>query len=51
MVNRFVNETEQRVAFIVNWSGELRKLDKNEFVGEVTAVSTSGAWIHMVKPR
>ena len=41
MVNRFVNETEQRAAFIVNWSGELRKLDKNEFVGEVTAVSTS----------
>jgi hypothetical protein len=47
--NRLTNDTGQAVSFIVNWSDAAPVLGKNEFVGDVTPVSTSGAWVHRAR--
>lgn len=47
--NRFTNDTGKTVSFIVNWTDAEPVLEKNEFVGAVTPVSTSGVWIHRAR--
>jgi hypothetical protein len=47
--NHFVNDTNGVPSFLVNWSFTRPVLDKNTFIGDVTSVSTSGAWVHRMR--
>jgi Right handed beta helix region len=44
--NHFSNDTGHQVAFIVNWTGAAASLAQNVFAGDVTPITTSGAWLH-----
>jgi len=47
--SHFTNDTGGRASFIVNWTSTPPVLNENTFIGDVTPVSTSGAWVHRMR--
>jgi hypothetical protein len=47
--NRFTNDTGHPLSFITDWSSGAPVLDKNEFVGDITPIATSGVWAQRAK--
>jgi len=49
--NVFTNDTPDHTAFVLDWTGADVQVSGNILYGDVTEVSTRGAWIHAVRAR
>ena len=47
--NVFTNDSPDHTAFVLDWSGADVQVSGNTLYGDVTEVSTRGAWIHAVR--
>ena len=47
--NTFTNDSGTRTAFVTNWTEAAPDLENNQFIGEVTPVSSAGYWLHRLR--